>query len=190
MGPDLKELRALGAGHAFQARMGQLAEKAGQADDAAVETLALMLTECRGAWKENTHWCAGAVHALARAGTDRTLSLFLEYVRNLPTTVPYGVVELLALLLPGFGTRAAGTAVVLSRLPKDTAARAVGIQALCNLLTEGLLGRSEVEELQNIVNRFEPDSFYTLELVDLIRSRLKPESSVDVDMEDFLVLSE
>lgn len=190
MEPDLKELRGLGAGHAFQARMQILAEKAGEEDASAVETLGAMLKECRGAWKENTHWCAGAVHALARAGTDRTLGLFMEYVRNLPATVPYGVVELLALLLPGFGTRASGTAVVLSRLPKDTAARAVGIQALCNLLNEGLLGRSEQEELQNIVSRFEQDSFYTLELVDLIRSRLKAEGPSEVEMEDFLVLSD
>ncbi len=187
---DLKEIRSLGAGHAFQTRMQLLADQAGEEDASAVETLAAMLTECRGAWKENTHWCAGAVHALARAGTDRTLGLFMDYVRNLPASVPYGVVELLALLLPGFGTRAAGTAVVLSRLPKDTAARAVGIQALCNLLNEGLLGRSEHEELLNIVSRFEQDSFYTLELVELIRSRLKPESTADVDADEFLVLSE
>ena len=165
-----QELRDLLGSYRFFAEMQRLAARAGKGEKEALGILDSMLAECVADpdWRAKSRWCSAAVRALVSAGTSEAMTRVLQYVRALPEDTPYGMVELLGGLLPGFGGQ------VLDLLPglveSDSApARAVAVQALCNFYLEGNLPPENQAYLLGVFRTFEPDRYLTQHLFELVK---------------------
>lgn len=140
-------------------------------------------------WK-NPAW-SRALHILVNAGSSGSLYHVLDFIKKLPDSVPFALVELLGNLLPTYRRIAAGPAKELCEFPAGSPQRAIGIQTLCNLHLEGLLPPENQDYLAAMLGSFEVDPFFTDYLVDLVRSsssfrQARIGTAADVD-DDFLV---
>lgn len=119
-------------------------------------------------WK-NPVW-SRSLHILVNAGSSGSLFHVLDFIKKLPDSVPFALVELLGNLLPAYRRIVVGPAKELCEFPEGSAQRAIGIQTLCNLHLEGLLPPENLDYLAGLLGGFEVDPFFTDYLVDLVRS--------------------
>lgn len=168
--PATHELRDLLGSYRFFAEMQRLSSRAGEGDPEAVATLDSMLNECASDpdWRVKTRWCSAAVRALVSASTEQAMKRVIEYVRSLPDDTPYGMVELLGGLLPGFGQPVLGNLEELAE-GASAPARAAGMQALCNFSLEGHLPPEYLERLLARIKTFEPDHYLTHQMFELVQ---------------------
>lgn len=131
------------------------------------------------------------LHILIHSGTSSSLFFVLEFIKKLPESVPFALVELLGNLLPSYRKIVLGPAKELCEFPMGSPQRAVGIQLLCNLHLEGLLPIDNLNYLASLLASFEVDPFFTDYLVDMVRStRSYRERNQTVSAESDLALSD
>lgn len=144
---------------------------------------------------KNRDWsspqCSRTLHILIHSGTSSSLFFMLEFIKKLPESVPFALVELLGNLLPSYRKIVLGPAKELCEFPMGSPQRAVGIQLLCNLHLEGLLPADNLNYLASLLASFEVDPFFTDYLVDMVRStRSYRERNQTVSAESDLALSD
>lgn len=84
--------------------------------------------------------------------------------------MPLTFVEFLAKVLSFFGKIIVGPAKELIEYPSGTPQHAIGIQTLCNLFLEGLLGDEHLPYLSSLISRFEEDPYFSSYLIDMVKS--------------------
>jgi hypothetical protein len=137
--------------------------------------------------------CARILHILIHTGSSSSLFILLDFIKRLPESVPFALVELLGNLLPSYKKIVIGPAKELCEFPHGSPQRAVGIQTLCNLHLEDLLPSENLDYLASLLTNFEVDPFFTDYLVDMVRStrsfRQRNQPSVQEDglLDDILV---
>lgn len=114
--------------------------------------------------------CARTLHILIRSGTSSSLFTVFDFIKRMPESVPFALVELLGNLLPSYKKIVLGPAKELCEFPQGSPQRAVGIQTLCNLHLEELLPPENLNYLASLLSNFEVDPFFTDYLVDMVRS--------------------
>ncbi|MBW7857697.1 MAG: hypothetical protein H3C43_05250 [Leptonema sp. (in: Bacteria)] len=131
------------------------------------------------------------LHILIHSGTSSSLFYVLDFVKKLPESVPFALVELLGNLLPSYRKIVLGPAKELCEFQMGSPQRAVGIQLLCNLHLEGLLPLDNLNYLASLLSDFEVDPFFTDYLVDMVRStRSFRERNQTVSVESDLALGD
>ncbi len=114
--------------------------------------------------------CARTLHILIRSGTSGSLFTVFDFIKKLPESVPFALVELLGNLLPSYRKIVLGPAKELCEFPQGSPQRAIGIQTLCNLHLEGLLPPENLNYLASLLDNFAVDPFFTDYLVDMVKS--------------------
>ncbi len=148
-----------------------------------------MLDECSTAeaWANQSRYCSAVIHAVASIGSLRSMQMLLRYARSLPDSIPFGAVDLISNVLPTYRRIVMGPIKDLLGENEGSAARAVGIQTLCNLYLEGSLQGEETAYLEQLLKGFDNDGFLTLHVADLVRLEMAyKEKQAAEDLEEML----
>ncbi|MBE7440168.1 MAG: hypothetical protein HS115_17080 [Spirochaetales bacterium] len=181
--PTLQELEELSGSYRFILELQRISSLAQEGHEAASQ---LLITMLRGkhSWKNDSRWMAATLNALARSGTPAALKEVLEQCRQVPADSPYGRVELFSSLLLFFADscrQAALDGLYHLLKEKNSAARAIGFQALCNFLLEGYVNTDEKPPLKETLLKFDGDRFFTRNVVDLALEELSRGTGVPGD---------
>lgn len=185
----IRQVREAGDGYHLVQTMQDLSRQVSAGDGVALEALAEMLHECRepGLWAENGRYCSAVVHAVGHSGALRSMKLLIDFSRALPPAIPYGVVELLAAILPTYRRIIFAPARELVGEAIDTPARAVGLQTLCNLYLDHGLQGDQIRQLEEFLRDFERDNYLTENVADLVRLEMAyRERDASADLEKVL----
>ena len=179
----IEQLKSLGQSYLFVIEMRKISRAASGGDQSALATLENMLSECKdpAAWRNNSYWCSAVVQSLAQSATPKSMAIMLQYSRDLPEETPYGIIELIANLLPGYGKAVGPELKKFAAENPGGPLRAIGIQGLCNLYLEGQLDDKQSKELEGLIKDFQPDNFLTQHLVDLSLNRMEGSQKIVVD---------
>ncbi|MCR9141092.1 MAG: hypothetical protein NXI24_02490 [bacterium] len=174
--------------------MQDLASRAAAGESLAQEVLQDMLTECQSpeCWTTNSQYCSAVIHAVASIGSLRSMQMLLRYARALPDNISFGTVDLISSVLPTYRRIIMGPIKDLLGENEASAARAVGIQTLCNLYLEGSLQGEETAYLEQILKDFDSDGYLTQHVADLVRLEMaykEKQAAADLDemLKGFLV---
>lgn len=131
-----------------------------------------ILSECKNFenLKKNNLLCSFCIHILVQSQRPEGMILLIKYIKSLDEFIPTTYVEFLAKLLSFFGKIIIGPTKELIQYPKGTPQHAIGIQTLCNLFLEGLLGEEHLPYLANLIQDFEEDPYFSNYLVEMVKS--------------------
>lgn len=169
--------------------MQDLSHRAISGEALALEVLQDMLAECQSpeCWAHNSQYCSAVIHAVASIGSLRSMQMLLRYARTLPDSISFGTVDLISSVLPTYKRIIMGPIKDLLGENEASAARAVGIQTLCNLYLEGSLQGEETAYLEQILLSFDNDGYLTQHVADLVRLEMAyKEKQAAADLEDML----
>lgn len=154
-----------------------------------LESLGELLSECntREKWMQASGYASGLVHALVKAGTSKSMLSLLGFIRNLPEDMPFGAVELIGATLPSYGKIITGPAKELATGNFSSAARAIGIQTLCNLYLDDLIEGDQIDYIGELIQSYENDEFFSSHLVDLVKARMRKRTEQQEEELDILV---
>lgn len=172
--PTVQELEELNGSYRFILELQRISSLSREGSDAAGKLL-IALVRGKQDWKSDSRWMAVALNALARSATPEALAEMLEQCRRVPADSPYGRIELMSSLLLFFAdSQATSTIDGLYHLltEKNPAARAIGLQGLCNFLLEGYVDDDKKPRLKETLLRFDGDRFFTQNSVDLALEEL------------------
>ncbi|GIX42892.1 MAG: hypothetical protein KatS3mg129_2625 [Leptospiraceae bacterium] len=120
--------------------------------------------------KRNSIICSYCIHILIQSQRPESMYILLQHIKSLPDFMPLKYVEFLGRLLPFFGKIIIGPAKELCQYPKGTPQHAIGVQILCNLFLDGLLGEENFPYLIELIRDFEQDPYFTKNLIDMVKS--------------------
>lgn len=131
-----------------------------------------ILEECKtfDGLKQNNPLCSYCIHILIQSQRPEGMFLLIQYIKSLDDFMPLTFVEFLGRLLPFFGKIIIGPAKELCQYPLNTPQHAIGIQTLCNLFLDGLLGQENYLYLIELIKDFESDSYFTKNLIEMVKS--------------------
>jgi hypothetical protein len=185
----IESIKAQTSGYHLVRAMQDLAQSAATGNAVALEALSDMLEECRDPeyWARNSRYCSAVIHAVAIGGTLRSMQMLLRYVRALPDNIPFGTVDLISSILPTYRRIIMGPIKDLLNDTEHSAARAIGIQTLCNLYLEGSLQGEETAYLETVLREFDNDGYLTQHVADLVRLEMAyKEKQAAEDLEEML----
>ncbi len=185
----IKSVKDQASGYHLVRAMQDLSERAAAGEALALEALHDMLTECQSpeCWSKNSRYCSAVIHAVASIGSLRSMQMLLRYARALPDNIPFGTVDLISSVLPTYRRIIMGPIKDLLGENEASAARAVGIQTLCNLYLEGTLQGEETAYLETILQSFDSDGYLTQHVADLVRLEMAyKEKQAAADLEEML----
>ena len=179
----IQQLNNLGQSYLFVLEMRKLSRAARDMDAESLAVLEKMLTDLGAEdWKSRNHWCSAVVHASANTGHETALRALIAHIQQLPATIAFGPVELIASLLPVFAERALDPAFDMAG-SDNPAIRAIGLQVVCNFFLEDVLPESEIPKLEELLRDFRKDNFLTQHVADLVRFKLSRHQGPDNDSE-------
>lgn len=157
----------------FATRLRDLIDRARDGDTEAHATLEALVRACDySSWSSHAQYCSAVTSALIQTGTHRSMLLMMRMLAALPSTVPFGAVELFSNNLPVYGENILPT--LRSMIDSDSEpARAVAIQTLCNLFLEGKLTEPDAQFLRARIDKLPPDRFGTDEFAELVKSEMQ-----------------
>ena len=185
----ISRIKGQASGYHLVREMQDLSERAGADEAAAQQVLTEMLEECLQpeCWSKSSRYCSAVIHAVASIGSLRSMQMLLRFARALPAQIPFGTVDLISSVLPGYKRIIMGPIKDLLGEPESSAARAVGIQTLCNLYLEGSLQGAETSYLEEILKNFDQDDYLTQHVADLVRLEMAyKEKQAAEDLEEML----
>jgi|YNPMSStandDraft_1061717.scaffolds.fasta_scaffold12805_2 hypothetical protein len=121
-------------------------------------------------FKQNSVIISYCIHILIQSQRPESMFLLIQHIKSLPESIPLKYVEFLGRLLPFFGKIIIGPAKELCQFPMGTPQHAVGIQILCNLFLDNLLGEENFSYLVKLINEFEQDPYFSKHLIDMVKS--------------------
>ncbi len=146
---------------------------ASDGDARAQETLEQLVRSCdNAAWQTRPRFCSAVTSALIQAGTHRSMLFVMRFLREIPASVPFGAVEMIAAQLPIYGAGLLPTLRSLAQ-SQEEASRALGIQTLCNMYLEHRLPEADEEFLREQIQDFEDDRFATGHVAEMVRAEMK-----------------
>ncbi len=175
---ELRKLEEICGSYEFTVKMTELSDLGRNGDRESTELLIAMLSMCgsRNQWFARNTWCSMAARALIQTRTRESLQFILRFIRDLPDQTPFGAVDLIAGLLPLYGSIITGHAVDLASEGQSEILRALGIQTLCNMYLEGLLSSEHSAYLDKIIRSFKGDRYFTQQITEIVRSSMLSDS--------------
>ncbi|MCS7205836.1 MAG: hypothetical protein NZ853_09070 [Leptospiraceae bacterium] len=146
--------------------------------------------------KANSVLCSSCIHILIQSKRPESLFLLIQYIKSLPVQIPITYVEFLGKLLPFFGKIVIGPAKELTRYPDGTPQKAIGIQILCNLFLDGLLGEENYMYLIDLTQNYQNDPYFTKHLFDLVKSTneyhnfIKSKNLYEIEPQDDIIIDD
>lgn len=131
-----------------------------------------ILEECRTfeGIKQHSSLCSFCIHILIQSQRPESMFILIQYIKSLDEFIPLTFAEFLGRLLPFFGKIIIGPAKELCQFPRNTPQHAIGIQTLCNLFLDGLLGEENHPYLIELIKNFESDPYFSKHLIDMVKS--------------------
>lgn len=185
----ITSIKSQTSGYHLVRAMQDLSHRASTGESLALDALTDMLEECRDPefWSRSSQYCSAVVHAVASIGSLRSMQMLLRYARALPDHISFGTVDLISSVLPTYKRIIMGPIKDLLGEHEASAARAVGIQTLCNLYLEGSLQGEETAFLEQVLQKFDNDGYLTQHVADLVRLEMAyKEKQAAEDLEDML----
>lgn len=141
-------------------------------DKELLKSIDLILSECKNFdnLKKRSLICSFCIHILVQSQRPEGMAILIKYIKSLDEFIPNTYVEFLAKILSFFGKIIIGPTKELVQFPKGTPQHSIGIQTLCNLFLEGLLGDEHLPYLVNLIQDFEDDPYFSSYLVDMVKS--------------------
>ncbi len=141
-------------------------------DKTILENIKIILDNCKTYedLKKNSYLCSCCIHVLIQSRRPESMYTLIQYIKSLPEFVPITFVEFLGKLLPFFGKIIIGPSKELAEFPSGTPQHAIGIQTLCNLFLDGLLGEENYDYLRKLIYDFRNDYYFTDYLIEMVKS--------------------
>jgi hypothetical protein len=156
-----------------------LSMRASESEQEAQETLEQLVRACDAkAWESHPRFCSSVTSALIQAGTHRSMLFIMRFLRDIPSTVTFGAMEMMAGQLTIYGASLLPTLRSLAESSEE-ASRAVGIQTLCNMYFEHKLPHPDEEFLYSQIKDFKDDRFATGHLAELVRDDIQSRKGED-----------
>ncbi len=131
-----------------------------------------ILSECKTYenLRKKNQICSFCIHVLVRSQRPEGMFILIQYIKSLDTYMPLTYIEFLAKVLSFFGKIIVGPAKELIQYASGSPQRAIGIQVLCNLFLEGLLGDEHLPYLSDLISDFEEDPYFSSYLIEMVKS--------------------
>jgi hypothetical protein len=143
-----------------------------RSDKSILDSIKNILEQCRTFedLKKNNIICSYCIHILIHSQRPESMYVLLQHIKSLAEFMPLKYVEFLGRLLPFFGKIVIGPAKELCSYPRGTPQHAIGVQILCNLFLDGILGEENLSYLIELIQDFESDPYFTKNLIDMVKS--------------------
>ncbi|MFN3604855.1 MAG: hypothetical protein ACK4UJ_09115 [Leptonema sp. (in: bacteria)] len=136
------------------------------------ESIKGILAECNNFenLKKNSTICSFSIHVLVQSQRPEGMYILIQHIKSFDSFMPPTYVEFLAKVLSFFGKIIIGPAIELTQYPIGTPQNAIGVQTLCNLFLEGMLGEEHLPYIVKLIQEYDENPYSSQYLIDLIKS--------------------